>query len=111
MNRLVLCTAVLAGLATIASAAPKGDPKAGKVAYQKHCQMCHGPEGQGNPTLARMLKAEIRPLSSKEVQALSDAEIRTIIEKGKGKMKPVQNLTPGDIDNIIAFVRTLAHGK
>jgi mono/diheme cytochrome c family protein len=111
MTRITLCTAVLLGLATTAAAAPAGDPKAGKVAYQKHCQMCHGPEGQGNPALARMLKADIRPLTSKEVQALSDAEIRAIIEKGKGKMKPVQKLTPSDIDNIIAFVRSLAAHK
>ena len=57
MTRITLCTA-----ATTAAAAPAGDPRAGKVAYQKHCQMCHGPEGQGNP-------APARPLTSREVQA------------------------------------------
>jgi mono/diheme cytochrome c family protein len=88
-------------------AAGKGDAKAGHEVFKAHCQMCHGPEGHGNAALAKMLKTTIPDLSSKEVQALSDAQMREGIEKGKGKMTPVKGVSAADIDNVIAFVRTL----
>lgn len=89
-------------------AAPKGNAAAGKQVFTAHCQMCHGPSGEGNESLAKMLHATIPPLGSKEVQALSDAQIREVIEKGKLKMPPVHGLSSADVDNVIAFVRTLA---
>jgi mono/diheme cytochrome c family protein len=88
-------------------AAGKGDAKAGHEVFKAHCQICHGPEGHGNAALAKMLKTTIPDLSSKEVQALSDAQMREVIEKGKGKMTPVKGVSAADIDNVIAFVRTL----
>jgi len=88
-------------------AAGKGDAKAGHAVFQGHCQMCHGPEGHGNAALAKMLKTTIPDLSSKQVQALSDAQMREVIEKGKGKMTPIKGLSAAEIDNVIAFVRTL----
>ena len=91
-----------------ALAAGKGDAKAGHEVFKAHCQMCHGPEGHGNEALAKMMKTTIPDVGSKQVQALSDAEMREVIEKGKGKMTPVKNLSAAQIDNVIAFVRTLA---
>jgi cytochrome c6 len=88
-------------------AAGKGDAKAGHEVFKAHCQMCHGPDGKGNAALAKMLKTTIPDLGSKEVQALSDAQMREVIEKGKAKMTPVKGLSAADIDNVIAFVRTL----
>jgi mono/diheme cytochrome c family protein len=69
--------------------------------------MCHGPDGKGNAALAKMLKTTIPDLGSKEVQALSDAQMREVIEKGKGKMTAVKGVSAADIDNVIAFVHTL----
>jgi mono/diheme cytochrome c family protein len=87
--------------------APKGNAAAGKQVFTAHCQMCHGPNGQGNAALGKMLGATIPPLGSKQVQDLSDAQIRQVIENGKLKMPPVKGLSSSDIDNVIAFVRTL----
>ena len=87
-------------------AAGKGDAKAGHAVFQAHCQMCHGADGKGNPALAKMLKTTIPDLGSKQVQELSDAQMRETIEKGKNKMAPVKGLTAAQIDNVIAFVRT-----
>ena len=64
-------------------AAGKGDAKAGHEVFKAHCQMCHGPEGHGNAALAKMMKTTIPDLSSKEVQALSDAQMREVIEAYK----------------------------
>jgi mono/diheme cytochrome c family protein len=89
-------------------AAGTGDAKAGHQIYAAHCQMCHGAKGEGNANLAKMLHATIPNLGSKAVQSLSDAQMREVIEKGKAKMPPVHGLTAAEVDDVIAFVRTLA---
>ena len=87
-----------------------GDAEAGKTVFLKKCKICHGAEGQGNAGMAKVLKVEIRHLGSKEVQDMTDDEIKKAINEGSGKMKPVAGLSPDDVDNIVAFIRTLKEG-
>ena len=82
-------------------------PSEGKEVFDKSCKACHGATGQGNPGMAKMLKVEMRPLGSKEVQAQSDADLKKIITQGKGKMKPVASLSAKQVDDVVAFIRTL----
>ena len=82
------------------------DAAAGKAVYSKKCQSCHAADGNGNATIASALKAEFKPLSSDEVQKMSDADLKKVITSGMGKMKPVTGMMPADIDNVVAFVRT-----
>jgi mono/diheme cytochrome c family protein len=89
-------------------AAAKGDAAAGKDVYMKKCNMCHGPDGAGKEAIEKMLKVEMKALGSKEVQAVSDADMKKVIDEGKGKMKPVKGLSDAEMANVIAFVRTLA---
>lgn len=84
-----------------------GDAAAGKAVYDKKCATCHGKEGEGKDAIAKMMKVEMRPLGSKEVQAKSDAELGKTITEGTGKMKAVVGLSEADVANVIAFVRTL----
>ena len=84
-----------------------GDPAAGKAVYDKFCRGCHGETGEGNPKLAKMMKVEFKDLGSAEVQGMKDADLKVVIIEGKGKMKPVKAVSAGDIDNVIAYVRTL----
>ena len=79
----------------------------GKEIYDKACKGCHGATGQGNPGLAKMMKVEMKALGSKEVQAKSDADLKKIITQGTGKMKPVASVTGKQVDDVVAFVRTL----
>src|SRR5476651_797676 len=79
----------------------------GKAVYDKSCKSCHGPEGAGNPAVAKMMKVEMKALGSKEVQAKSDDDLKAVITKGAGKMKPVASVQGGDVDAVVAFVRTL----
>ena len=37
----------------------------------------------------------------------SDADIRTAVTQGKGKMKPVPSVTGASVDNVVAYVRSL----
>lgn len=86
---------------------PQGDADAGKALYAKKCAVCHGEQGEGKPAIAKMLKVELRPLGSKQVQAKPDAELRKDIAEGIGKMKPIKGLSDADLDNLVAFLRTL----
>jgi len=56
--------------------------------------------------MANALKVEIKPLSSDEVQKMSDADLKKIVTNGVGKMKPVTGLMPAEVDSVTAFVRT-----
>ena len=83
------------------------DAKAGQATYDKSCKTCHGSDGTPNPAIAKMMKVEMKDLKSPEIQALSDADVKKIIEEGKGKMKPVKTVTGADADNVVAYIRTL----
>jgi mono/diheme cytochrome c family protein len=85
------------------------DAAAGKVAYDRACKSCHGVDGAPNEKIAAAMKVEMRHLGANEVQALSDAQLKTIITEGKGKMKPVRSITASDADNVVAYVRSLKH--
>jgi mono/diheme cytochrome c family protein len=104
MKAQILSYAVLLGMSIIPAIA---GPSEGKEVYDSKCKSCHGAMGQGNPGLAKMMKVEMRALGSKEVQAQSDADLKKIISEGKGKMKPVAGLSSKQLDDVVAFVRTL----
>ncbi len=105
---LSLTVGLLMLIATSVPGAGKGDSAAGKAVYGKHCASCHGASGEAKEAIAKALKVEMRHLGSKEVQAKSDAALRKDIVEGIGKMKPVKGLSEKDVENMIAYVRTLA---
>jgi mono/diheme cytochrome c family protein len=105
--RIVIALTLLLS-ATAWQAYAAGTAPAGKAVYDKKCTTCHGANGEGNPKLAQMLKAEIRDLGSAEVQGKPDGELKKIIVEGTGKMKPVKELSGTDVDAVIAFIRSLA---
>lgn len=100
---------IIAAVALVVSLQPlaAADAEAGKATFTKKCKTCHGAEGQGNAGMAKVLKVDIKHLGSAEVQAKSDADIKKSVLEGFGKMKPVKGLADGDIDDVIAFVRTI----
>jgi mono/diheme cytochrome c family protein len=102
-NVLIVLTLTLTSAATALAA----DATAGQAAYNKSCKTCHGADGTPNPAIAKMMKVDMKSLSSPEVQGMSADDIKKIITEGKGKMKPVTTVTGGAIDDVIAYVHTL----
>ncbi len=99
---------LVAGALSMRSLAASGNAQAGQAVFNKTCKVCHGPQGQGNPAVAKALKVEMPDLGSKAVQAKSDAELAKGVSEGKGKMKPVKTISGTDVQDAIAFLRTLA---
>lgn len=73
----------------------------GAASYAK-CKACHGPKGEGNPAIAKAMKVELKPLSS-----VSADQIKTAVTKGAGKMKPVAGIAGKDLDDLVAYIKTL----
>ena len=98
--------AALVAVALAMQAAYAGDATAGKTVYRDKCMICHGANGEGATGYAEAMGLQPARLSSDRVQRKTDAELKTIIRQGSGKMKPVKGLSDIDIDNVIAYVRT-----
>jgi len=96
-----LALAIMVVLALSPTAAWAADAAAGKAVYAAKCKACHGAEGEGNPNMAKILKVEMKPLAS------STADVKEVITKGQGKMKPVASVTGADLDNVVAYVKSL----
>jgi mono/diheme cytochrome c family protein len=104
---VIVASLVIISAAPAAFAQSKGNAEDGKEAYRKHCITCHAADGNGKPMEAQLLNVTFPPLSGKQVQSLSDAEMAKIIVNGKDKMKPVKDIDKRDIANVIAYVRTM----
>ena len=98
---------LLIAICAAAAVSMAADAKAGQAIFDKSCKSCHAADGAGNPAIAKMVKVEMRPLGSAEVQAQSDDELGKIISGGKGKMKPVTSVTGKSVGDVVAYVRTL----
>lgn len=101
-----MALALLMG-ATFAASASAASAKDGETVFTAKCKNCHGADGSGNPAIAKMMNVTMKPLGSAEVQAKSDADLKTVISAGTGKMKPVSGLAAADADNVVAYLRTL----
>lgn len=78
----------------------------GADVYKSKCAMCHGADG--TPPAAMAKSMGIKDLKSDEVQKQSDADLKTIVEKGKGKMSGFAGkLTPEQINDVVKYLRTL----
>ena len=100
---LTMFTLALAAAAAMYAA----DAKAGKALYDTSCKSCHGPDGTPNAAVAKMMKVEMKDFKSADVQSMSDADIATVITKGKGKMPPVKAVTGKSADDVAAYVHSL----
>jgi mono/diheme cytochrome c family protein len=74
--------------------------------YKAKCASCHGAEGKGETAFGKAMK--VKDLASDELQKQSDAELTSIITKGKKPMPGYEGkLTPEQIAGIVKYIRAL----
>lgn len=104
---IVLPAMVIVAVAMVSTPLAAQD---GPTLYKTKCAMCHGADGKGETPMGK--KLNLRDLGSAEVQKQTDAELTTIIAKGKGKMAPFgTKLTAEQIGQVVAHVRELGKKK
>ncbi len=78
----------------------------GPQLFAAKCAMCHGKAGAADTPMAKNMK--LKDLGSADVQKASDAELKTTIEKGKGKMPAYSGkLSSTQIDDLVKYIRSL----
>ena len=92
------------------AAAQAGKAEEGQELFKKNCVTCHGPDGSGSTAVGKAVGA--KDLRAAEALKMSDAEISTQIEKGKGNMPPFgETLDKAKINDLIAYIRELGKKK
>jgi mono/diheme cytochrome c family protein len=116
----VAAAAALAALA-VASALAAGDAAAGKTTFETLCATCHGPLGKGdgpagvvlNPPPRDFSKGDFKFDTDKDGKTGTDADLANVIKNGGGAfggsplMAPWGHLPESDVQNVIAYIRTL----
>lgn len=96
-------------LVFLLGASARADDAAAKL-YQAKCVACHAADGGGNTTVGKVLK--VKDLRDPDVQKQSDADLTTIIAKGKDKMPAYEKTLKADeIKSLVAYIRDLAAKK
>ena len=104
-----LLTAIVIVVVAVTGSTPLA-AQDGPTLFRTKCAMCHGADGKGETPMGK--KLNIRDFSSPEVQKQTDAELTTIISKGKGKMPPFEGkLTTEQIGQVLAHIRELGKKK
>jgi quinoprotein glucose dehydrogenase len=73
----------------------------GHIAYQEHCQACHGENGQGNGSIPSLVNITSR---------LSPQAIRTTVQNGLGQMPAFGDLSVTEINEIISYLQNPSTG-
>ena len=99
LGAVALTAALLAGVCLISSPA-KADTAAAEATFKAKCAGCHGADGKGKPA------KKTRDWSSADVQKMSDADLAAIITNGKSPMPAYKTMTPDQVKDMVAYVRT-----
>jgi mono/diheme cytochrome c family protein len=104
-EKLISCAVAIAVVCLLGL--PARAQETGESLFKGKCSMCHGPDGAGKTMMGEKLK--IPDLNSAAVQKKTDADLRTIIVKGKNKMPAYETkLTKEQIGELVACIRSLA---
>ena len=87
-----------------------GSPEGADATYKAKCASCHSLDGSGSGPMGK--KMNIRDLRSADVQKQTDAQLLTVISKGKGKMPGFDKTIGADsCKQLVTFIRELAKKK
>ncbi len=84
----------------------------GKTKYETHCQVCHGPIGDGQPLLSKAYGAKPANLQSQTIMDYGDGQIFYVITNGKNSMPAYgADISPDDRWAIVRYVRALQRSQ
>jgi FTR1 family protein len=89
---------------------PAGEVAQGEGLYVQGCVSCHGATGSGDGPMARALSTLPSELSSFAWHAeRSDSQLAVVVREGKAgtPMPSTRNLTPAEVQSVVAYLRTL----
>jgi mono/diheme cytochrome c family protein len=88
------------------------DVARGKKIYRMMCLKCHGKQGKGDGPKAKTLSKKPRDYTNKEeMSKLTDDDLKKAVIEGKKPMPAFQaRLKDKDVENVIAYIKTLAGG-
>ena len=84
------------------------DADVGKAVYEKNCAGCHGPDGEGNDKMAKLLGDKGLNIVGNETKKKSDEQLLKIIAEGAGKMPASKKLTTDEQKAVLQYSRSLA---
>jgi mono/diheme cytochrome c family protein len=88
------------------------DVAAGEKIYKLRCTPCHGPQGKGDGPLGKSLNPKPRDhTDAAYMKSRTDQQLVDVVTNGKGAMPAwgkSGTLSPTDVRNVVAYVRTLA---
>lgn len=103
----ILTTVMLLLLVSMLAIRAYAADNPGAPLFKAKCAVCHGQDATGKTQMGATLK--IRDLTSPEVQKQSDAELLTVIAKGRNKMPEyASKLSKDRIADLQKYVRTIA---
>ncbi len=102
VKRIALVTLTLALAAPMIATAQSS----GQDTFKAKCAMCHGADGNAGTGMGKSMG--LKPLSSPEVQNMSDADLTALVTNGKGKMPAYKGkLTDAQITDVVKYVKTM----
>ncbi len=111
LHRVVVGLAALGALAAGAAAQQgAGSAELGKKVMLAKCATCHGKDGRGVASMAKLFKVEKVNMDWMSAQnvAKSDAQLKATISNGNGKMPSFKTkLQAAEIADVVAYIRTL----
>jgi cytochrome c553 len=99
------------GIAAMTVAALSARAEDAKTTYANSCAKCHGAEGKGDTKMGQKLGAKDFTDAKVQADLKDDAAFKAIKEGLKDKddktlMKPAEGLSDGDINGLVAYLRT-----
>lgn len=98
--------------AAASPAAPADEFATARLNYAKHCEACHGPQGEGGPVKTPEKQIKVPSLKAPHAVRHSDEELIKIVTNGEEEMPAFKDkLNAEEITTMIRFVRKNFQGK